>query len=532
VAVRLLRRALAEPPDATVRPAALAQLGQYEHDLDLAGAAEHLWEAAQAAEDPDLRARALLRLGAAGGMRLEMPPGFEELFDRELARARERDYELWLGMMASQITADWLNTAGRARALERLESLRHLSGKSPGEAIVLSIAARIELDRGAPASVVADLARRAAASRPARGEQGPSSPLVLHTAIALRHCELLDESDAVLEDALAVSRERGTATGFAIASANRAGNARRRGDLRRAEADARAALASGGTRGWYRLGATTHLIEALIDLGRLDEASEALAEAGLRDGPVPEIRPATPILIARGCLRHARGELEAAEVDYVDALARIARHTPGNTVGLDARLGLAEIHHLTGREKSALTMAREAVAITDHWGTPGLRGIARRTLARVTGGEAGIDMLRQAIALLEQSPFPLELAAAQIDLGASLRRAGLRADAREPLRAGLAAAEAAAASPLIDRSRQELAATGMRVRRGPSHDVLTPSEQRIAEMAAGGASNPEIAQALFVTIKTVETHLGNAYRKLDIKSRHDLPRALAERPTG
>jgi DNA-binding CsgD family transcriptional regulator len=72
----------------------------------------------------------------------------------------------------------------------------------------------------------------------------------------------------------------------------------------------------------------------------------------------------------------------------------------------------------------------------------------------------------------------------------------------------------------------------MRVRRGPSHDVLTPSEQRIAEMAAGGASNPEIAQALFVTIKTVETHLGNAYRKLDIKSRHDLPRALAERPTG
>jgi DNA-binding CsgD family transcriptional regulator len=126
----------------------------------------------------------------------------------------------------------------------------------------------------------------------------------------------------------------------------------------------------------------------------------------------------------------------------------------------------------------------------------------------------------------------LELAAAQIDLGAALRRAGARADAREPLRAGLRAAEAAAASPLIERARQELAATGMRVRRGPSHDVLTPSEQRIAEMAAGGASNPEIAQALFVTNKTVETHLGNAYRKLDIKSRHDLRRALAERPTG
>jgi DNA-binding CsgD family transcriptional regulator len=71
----------------------------------------------------------------------------------------------------------------------------------------------------------------------------------------------------------------------------------------------------------------------------------------------------------------------------------------------------------------------------------------------------------------------------------------------------------------------------VRVRRGPSHVELTPSEQRIAEMAAEGASNPQIAQSLFVTIKTVETHLGNAYRKLDINSRHDLARALAERPT-
>jgi DNA-binding CsgD family transcriptional regulator len=96
----------------------------------------------------------------------------------------------------------------------------------------------------------------------------------------------------------------------------------------------------------------------------------------------------------------------------------------------------------------------------------------------------------------------------------------------------LRAAEAAAAKPLIERARQELAATGVRVRRGPSVDVLTPSEQRIAEMAAGGSSNPEIAQALFVTIKTVETHLGNAYRKLEINSRHDLPRALAEQTKG
>jgi DNA-binding CsgD family transcriptional regulator len=59
-------------------------------------------------------------------------------------------------------------------------------------------------------------------------------------------------------------------------------------------------------------------------------------------------------------------------------------------------------------------------------------------------------------------------------------------------------------------------------------EQLTVSERRVAELAADGQSNPEIAQALFVTRKTVETHLGRVYRKLDISGRGELPRALAE----
>ena len=62
-------------------------------------------------------------------------------------------------------------------------------------------------------------------------------------------------------------------------------------------------------------------------------------------------------------------------------------------------------------------------------------------------------------------------------------------------------------------------------------EQLTASERRVAELAAEGYSNPEIAQSLFVTRKTVETHLGHVYRKLDIAGRGDLSRALAhERP--
>jgi DNA-binding CsgD family transcriptional regulator len=88
---------------------------------------------------------------------------------------------------------------------------------------------------------------------------------------------------------------------------------------------------------------------------------------------------------------------------------------------------------------------------------------------------------------------------------------------------------AGGATALHERARTELAATGARPRRvmllsGP--DSLTPSERRIAELAAIGHSNREIAQALFVTPKTVEYHLRNAYRKLDIDGRENLSTVL------
>jgi DNA-binding NarL/FixJ family response regulator len=73
-----------------------------------------------------------------------------------------------------------------------------------------------------------------------------------------------------------------------------------------------------------------------------------------------------------------------------------------------------------------------------------------------------------------------------------------------------------------------LAASGVTVRRSGHRDRLTPSEQRVAELAAGGSSNPQIAQSLFVTVKTVESHLAGAYRKLGINSRRELPAALAK----
>jgi DNA-binding CsgD family transcriptional regulator len=130
--------------------------------------------------------------------------------------------------------------------------------------------------------------------------------------------------------------------------------------------------------------------------------------------------------------------------------------------------------------------------------------------------------------MLESSPARFEHARALVDLGGALRRANRRKEAREPLRAGLELAHWCGAQPLAQGAMAELRATGARprtvVRTGV--DALTASERRIAEMATEGLTNREIAQALFVTVKTVETHLAHVFRKLDIDSRSQLQQAL------
>ena len=138
-------------------------------------------------------------------------------------------------------------------------------------------------------------------------------------------------------------------------------------------------------------------------------------------------------------------------------------------------------------------------------------------------------MLREASTLADNAPPRLDTVRTLVELGATLRRANQRSAAREPLQRAADMAWAGGASALHTRARTELAATGARPRRdmllsGPAS--LTPSERRIAELAAIGHSNREIAQTLFVTPKTVEYHLRNAYRKLDIDGRARLTEVL------
>jgi DNA-binding NarL/FixJ family response regulator len=164
------------------------------------------------------------------------------------------------------------------------------------------------------------------------------------------------------------------------------------------------------------------------------------------------------------------------------------------------------------------------------WGTPRAVGIGLHATGVVRGGEKGIALLRQAVATLERSPARLEHAKALTDLGAALRRANRRAEARDPLRQALEMARRGGALAVAKQAHDELEATGERLPRfAPSGvESLTPSERRVARLAAEGLTNREIAQNLFLTVKTVETHLSHAYSKLDIGSRAELEGALGE----
>jgi ATP/maltotriose-dependent transcriptional regulator MalT len=305
----------------------------------------------------------------------------------------------------------------------------------------------------------------------------------------------------------------------------------RTGELAAAEADLRRAIEIAS------LGGLTlpvplirvMLVEVLIERGEL-----AAAEAELDAADVVARFTGYSFwfnlpLAQRGRLRLARGRpREAAEL-FMDFHASLERHGfSGNPIvpvaGWAARAFAALGEHERARE-----LADEQLAHAARWGAPSAMSEALRAKAVAVGGDEGIELLGQAVATMERSPARLERAHALDELGGALRRANRRAQAREPLREALDLARRCGAAGLAKHADDELQACGERRRRhtpiGP--DSLTPSERRVAELAASGMTNRQIAQTLYLTTKTIETHLSAAYDKLGIRSRHQIADALA-----
>jgi DNA-binding NarL/FixJ family response regulator len=106
---------------------------------------------------------------------------------------------------------------------------------------------------------------------------------------------------------------------------------------------------------------------------------------------------------------------------------------------------------------------------------------------------------------------------------------GRRVEARNALRPALAEADEVGAVVLADRARRELVATGLRPRNAALEGAaaLTPRQRQVCDLAAAGKGNRAIAQELFLSIKTVETHLAAGYRKLGVSARAELAARLA-----
>jgi DNA-binding NarL/FixJ family response regulator len=270
----------------------------------------------------------------------------------------------------------------------------------------------------------------------------------------------------------------------------------------------------------------------LLERGETDQAEEELKQTGFLERIPPEgtegIRLSWNHALARGRLRLAKGQIREAIDDLLDAIERREAQSSIGAEFTNLRSTAALALAIAGEHEPAAELLAKELADNQHFGTRRAIAITLRAKAQLEHHQRAIELLRESASLLENSPSRLEHARTLIELGAALRRSNRRAEARSPLREGLRLAQQCDANPLAQRALEELEATGERVPRdrrwGP--EALTPSERRVAGMAAEGLTNPQIAQALFVTLKTVERHLSNAYLKLNINSRTQLPAAL------
>jgi DNA-binding CsgD family transcriptional regulator/tetratricopeptide (TPR) repeat protein len=528
-AVAYLRRALAEPPLAAEHADLLLELGSAETLVDGDAAVEHLREAHALIDDPIRRAETANLLGRQ--LFLLRGKEADAVFTEALVELAGADAELErlleAGLVISTIFVPSLHRA----ALERLARVRNQPADATfGEKLLLAQVAYHDARAGTPAAVAVPLARRALAEGTLVREDVDSAAFVLAaTVLAMAD---LDEALAVYEDALAQAHRRGSSFAFAITKVFRAQTFIFRGDLAEAEAEAREALAAGeawGTTARFLGHSAAFLAEALMEQGKLDDAAAALARAGTGES-LPDDARLLFFPDVRARLRMLNGDLAGGLAEMLDTGRRFEAVGSRNPAFMAWRSHAALALLQLGRQDEAGRLAGEELELARTWGGPRALGAALRAAGLVEGGEHGLVLLEEAVQVLSNSPAKLEQAKARTELGAALRRANRRAQAREQLRQALELATICGAAPLAARAESELLATGARPRRIALSGVasLTPSERRVAEMAAEGPTNREIAQTLYVTQRTVEVHLTSIYRKLAISSRSQLAAALAE----
>jgi DNA-binding CsgD family transcriptional regulator len=531
-AVALLGRALAEPPSPGSRGGVLLELGSAELRLGAPDGVTHLTEAVALSRNPEQLTTAVRRL-AIGLTISRRAEDAVTAIEAAIDIVRPADPESALLLEGEIWTHASLDT--RARAARRLE--RHadgLDGSTPGQRLVLASYACARASTSDTAQEAAAALQGALADGRIVGDQQEGVVglgLSFDLALGLIAADALDVADIYLEQTLVSARAQAAIPVVAYLTGRRGLLALRRGAVAAAEADGRTALEL-LTLHQIPLGipfALGLVIQALVEGGDLDAAEQELRDGGF-DGAIPPGPTSNFLLEARGQLRLAQDRTGDGVADLVEFGRRDEQWALANPRASrwrsHAALGLAAI----GASDDARRIARDDLARARRWGAPRGVGVALRAVALTDGDADPTIPLAEAVAVLERSPARLEHARALTDHGAALRRANRRIEGRTALEQALDLAVRCNAGALAERARAELDAAGGRSGRTDVSGIgaLTASERRVAELAADGQSNPEIAQALYVTRKTVETHLGHVYRKLGIAGRGKLAGALRE----
>jgi len=528
VAAAYLLRALAEPPAGDLRAAVLRELGAAELAAGQPNAAaERLAAAARETENLDVQASIGLMRRHALVIADRIPDAVSVL--DEIRQLSEDPDQVDL-LEAGAVGAGQLDFAFVRGIDDRLARLRaRAADVTMDEPLTLAVAAVATALANGPLTETVALTDRALEALP-RAHPASDYTAEGQLALALYLSEQLDRARDFVTDRLGDARRRGSLPRFISMAQMRSHIAYRAGALADAQADAQDALEATRLYGhpFWLPGAVAAMIDPLIEYGTLDEAERVLADTRVdeRLGGSRSLSWAAMLLPARGRLRMAQGRLDDA---IADLLACGERHQSAANCSpslwawrSDAALAFAAL----GDHDRAHALAAQELGLARELGAPRALGVSLRAAGLVDGV---IAHLEESAAVLARSGGMLEHARALVDLGAALRRARRRTDARAPLREGLELAIRCGAEVLAARARDELLASGAHLRRdrlsGP--EALTASERRVARMAAGGQSNPEIAQALFLTRRTVETHLTHVYQKLGIGSRDELINVLS-----
>jgi DNA-binding CsgD family transcriptional regulator len=529
LAIEYLERALQEPPAGDERGTLLGELGRVEALLGRPDAHAHLSSAVDLSSGARERAGCLLELGRALALAGEharaagaFEQGAEALGETDCELARELQVALWMSaMLAGSPTGaavpsvgeiagrDGELSGGQRQLLAALAQQRAFEGSSPTE--LRALAAR--------AWGAGELLR-------SEGSDGRAWTLVTGALMVADELELeLEVCNAAVEDA----RLRGSPMAYATASYCRSWPLLHRGQIDDALADAQSALAA-REDGWHTFTGAAVSVFALACLERgAHEDGRAALEPALAD---PVLRGSTEYLL----LMWAHGRLLLAEGRTAQALEVLLQigHLVGQA-GLDLpalmpwRAYAGAAAHALGDRDRAASLAEQALASGQAAGIARVTAEALRLRARGLRGQEALACLEQARASIPAAPARLEHAYVLVEHGAALRRVQRRTEAREALQRGMLIAQAGGAKALAAHAAAELSAAGasrVTSAAGDGAEELTPSERRVAGLAAEGHSNREIAQHLFVTVKTVEYHLGNVFRKLGIKRRSQLALVL------